>query len=242
MKMKQYLERIMKEYSEIGDSARYGGKHCGSDAEQKGAEYIYRELKKLGLDSVEMIPVETSRYQFNDAGLTAGDLTIYPYGCISPGTPEEGITAEIVSAGVGRRKDYEDIDVSGKIVLIETKEEFEGGSLLPAYQMMEAQIHGAAAVVLFHSEDLLNEDTINASVCSSILEIPVVSVSRRDAQALLQVIPVSANLKVDAEADYSGGRSYEVIGEIRGETEERILYTGHIDHFFRCLQDNFYIY
>ena len=78
MKMKQYLERIMKEYSEIGDSARYGGKHCGSDAEQKGAEYIYRELKKLGLDSVEMIPVETSRYQFNDAVLTAGDLTIYP--------------------------------------------------------------------------------------------------------------------------------------------------------------------
>ena len=238
MKMKQYLERIMKEYSEIGDSARYGGKHCGSDAEQKGAEYIYRELKKLGLDSVEMIPVETSRYQFNDAVLNAGDLTIYPYGCISPGTPEDGITAEIVNAGVGCRKDYEEIDVSGKIVLIETKEEFEGGALLPAYQIMEAQIRGAAAVVLFRSKDLLNEDTVNASVCTSIPEIPVVSVSRRDAEALIQALPVSANLKVDAEAYCSGGTSYEVIGEIRGETEERILYTGHLDHFFRCLQDN----
>lgn len=236
--MKEYLERIIKEYSEIGDSPRHGGKHCGSDAEKRGSEYIYNELKKLNIDSVEMIPINTSRYQFNDAVLTSGDVTVYPYGCISPGTSEEGITAELISAGLGTKADYEDIDVTGKIVLVETKEVFDGGYLLPAYQMFEAQLHGAAAMVLYHSEDLLNDDTINASVCSTILDIPVVTVCRNDADKLLAKVSETAVLKVDAELMLSGGTTYEVIGEIKGETDERIIYTGHLDHFFRCVQDN----
>ncbi len=64
-----YQVEFVREYSKIGDSQLYGGKHCGSDAEHAGAEAIAKELRKIGVPKVELIPCETSRYQFNDASL-----------------------------------------------------------------------------------------------------------------------------------------------------------------------------
>lgn len=254
MSRQDYLKKIVTEYSELGDSQRYGGKHCGSDAERQGSEYIAKELRDIGLDSVEILPIETSRYQFNDAELRLlneqGETVkvIYPYGCPSPGTGSEGITGKIIDAGLGTRQDYEAMSlttVEGRLVLIETREEFEGGYLLPAYQMLEAQARGAAGVILYNCSSVLNEDTINVSVSAGELRIPVVAISTRDAEAIKAAVKdsadegaVSAQLTVDADYDREGGTTYEVIGEIKGETEERILYTGHLDHFFRCMQDN----
>ena len=263
MNKQDYLKRIVTEYASLGDSQRYGGKHCGSDAERQGSEYIAKELRTIGLDSVEILPIETSKYQFNDAELKLLDeqgesiQVIYPYGCPSPGTNAGGIIAKIIDAGLGTRQDYETLceaeneatgstPVDGNLVLIETREEFEGGYLLPAYQMLEAQDRGAAGVILYNCTSTLNEDTINTSVSAGELHIPIVAISARDAQAIKDAIKdcaangsgLTAQLTVDAEYDRRGGTTYEVIGEIKGETEERILYTGHLDHFFRCMQDN----
>ncbi|MDO4869229.1 MAG: M28 family peptidase [Bacillota bacterium] len=256
MSKQDYLKRIVTEYASLGDSRRYGGKHCGSDAERQGSEYIAKELRAIGLDSVEILPIETSRYQFNDAELKLLDehtgetgQVIYPYGCPSPGTEAGGITAKIIDAGLGTRQDYETLDeavVEGSLVLIEKREEFEGGYLLPAYQMLEAQSRGAAGVILYDCSSALNEETVIASVSAGELHIPVVAINTRDAQVIKAALReragsgkvLSAHLTVDVDYDRTGGMTYEVIGEIKGETEERILYTGHLDHFFRCMQDN----
>ena len=258
MSNQDYLKRIVTEYANLGDSQRYGGKHCGSDAERQGSEYIAKELRAIGLDSVEVLPIETSRFQFSDAELKlrnaqgAADTVIYPYGCPSPGTAADGITAKIIDAGLGRAQDYEAMaaadgaDIEGNLVLVETREEFEGGYLLPAYQMLEAQARGAAGVILYNCSSTLNEDTINTSVSAGEMRIPVVAISAKDAKTIQAAIQASAGsdsfitaqLIVDAEYERTGGKTYEVIGEIKGETDERILYTGHLDHFFRCMQDN----
>ena len=51
----EYQVDFVREYSKIGDSVLYGGKHCGSDAEHKGAEFIAECLKEIGVPKVELI-------------------------------------------------------------------------------------------------------------------------------------------------------------------------------------------
>ena len=48
---RDFLERVVREYSAIGDSRLYGGKHCGSDAEHEGARYIYEKLQEMGVEA-----------------------------------------------------------------------------------------------------------------------------------------------------------------------------------------------
>ena len=68
------------------------------------------------------------------------------------------------------------------------------------------------------------------------------SVSCKDAMAIKEYSEKDSSnkvtLTVDAEYLPEGGTSYDVIGEIRGRTEERIVYSAHLDHFFRGIQDN----
>ena len=242
-KIKSFISDFTENYSQIGDSDVYGGKHCGSDAETEGARYIFNTLKDIGIEA-EMLPFRTTRFQFNDSSITYAGLTtpIKPYVCLSVGTSEEGVLGEVVDVGKGYRSFYEDNDITGKIALIETKEDFEDGTVAGMFQMFEAEKHGAAAIILFTREYIYDEETIRATYSSFKCGIPVVTVSCKDAMAIKEYSEKDSSnkvtLTVDAEYLPEGGTSYDVIGEIRGRTEERIVYSAHLDHFFRGIQDN----
>lgn len=236
--MKAYLKKLTAEYSEIGDSSVYAGKHCGSDAEHKGAEYIFEELRRIGIKA-EMLPFGTTKFQFNDASIILpGEKTIKPYVCLSIGTDSKGITGEIIDAGTGYKSFYEENSAKGKIVLIETKEDFEDGTTVGMFQMLEAQLQGAAAVVIYTNENIYDENTIRATYSSFKCSIPVVTVSYKDAKLLKKHEGSRATLIADTEFDLENGVSYEVVGEIPGKTDERIVYSAHYDHFFTGIQDN----
>lgn len=113
--MKQFLEELVISYSKIGDSSYYGGKHCGSDAEHAGAEYIYNTLTKLGIKA-EMLPFQCTRFQFNDSSISYAGQSgeIKPYACLSVPTVPEGITGTLVNVGNGYQEFYENNDVKGK--------------------------------------------------------------------------------------------------------------------------------
>lgn len=237
-----YQVEFIKAYSEIGDSEIYGGKHCGSDSEQRGSEYIAQKLREIGLRNVELIPCETSRYQFNDATLAVnGDKRIIkPYGYVSPGTDTAGITGQLVDAIKCRKQDLETIDIKDKIVLMAAMGTLEGANLSGQIEM--AIKYGAKAVVIYAVEDILNEDTIRVQPPNIICTVPVVGISGRDAAWLknkMTTASCSVALTVDAEFVPRGGITYNVIGEIPGAiSDERIVYTAHLDHYFKCLQDN----
>lgn len=237
-----YQENFVRDYSQIGDSALYGGKHCGSDAEHQGSRFIAKRLKEIGLKNVELIPCQTSRFQFNDATLTVAgeERIIKPYSYVAPGTPEEGIRAELADAGNATKRELEQADVEGKVVLIAAMGTLEGGNL--AGQMEEAIRHGAAALVICAVEDVLNEETIRVQPPNIISEIPIVGICGKAAAWLRQRLTQGAcevELKVDAEFLPNQGTTYNVVGEIPGKySEEKIIYTAHLDHYFRCLQDN----
>lgn len=239
----EYQVSFVKNYSQIGDSQLYGGKHCGSDAEHRGSEYIKAELEKLHLDHVEMIPCRTSRYQFNDAVLKikGQGTVIKPYGYVSPGTDENGITAQLIDVKKSVKEVYETCEVKGKIALLEAMGALESENL--AGQIEEAVIHGACAAVIYAAEDILNDETIRVQTPSLSNNIPIVGICKRDADylkaELKQKGDLAVNLTVDSEFVPDGGTTYNVVGEITGAlSEEAIVYSAHLDHFFSCLQDN----
>ena len=111
--MESYLEEFTVNYSGIGDSSLYGGKHCGSDAEHQGAQYIYDELKNIGIKA-EMLPFESARFQFNDASIIIeGEEAVKPYVCLSIGTDKDGVTGELIDAGKGYKAFYEENEERG---------------------------------------------------------------------------------------------------------------------------------
>lgn len=237
-----YQINIIKEYIEIGDNPLYGSKHSGSDAEHKGAEYIARKLEEIGVDSVEIIPVKADRCQFNDATITILDgenkIEIKPYGATTIGTGKEGITARVVDVGQGDLQNYDEKDVNGKIALIAGIIDIEESYSKLPLSIIEAEKRGAAAVIAYMEMDDLEDDTIVALPNNVKAGIPIVTVSVKDAN-LIRKYDRMINLHADIEFIPHGGEAYEVVGEIKGsESEERIVYSAHIDHFFRCIQDN----
>ena len=241
--IREYMERFMREYAELGDSKVYGGKHCGSDAEQQGARFIYEKLQELGLKA-ELLPFQTTRFQFNDADISYQGQSsgIKPYACLSVPTDEAGITGVLIDVENGQKEFYEEHDVTGKIVLIETKEDFEAGTIVGAFQMYEAEKNGAAAIILYTNEYIYDNETIRATYGITKCSIPVVTVCSKDAELLKAEMDKDPDfqitLTVDAEYMTDGGTSYEVVGEIEGRSDERIIYSAHLDHFFRSVQDN----
>lgn len=238
-----YGMKFAEEYRMIGDNELWGGKHAGSDAELAGSARIAAELRALGLSNVEEIPVKCTKYQFNDASVVVeGDesgTVIRPFGLTSPGTAAEGLTAELIDAGTSKKDFYEENDVNGKIVLVEAMGVLEGAS--PSAQIRQAELRGAAAVLQFATEDLLNDETIRVQAMNHIPKIPIAGISMKDAKHLRKCIRegnTKATLKLDAEYLVDQGVSHAVVGEIPGSTDERIFFSGHLDHYFRCMQDN----
>ena len=72
----------------------------------------------------------------------AKNTRVYSYATAS--TPTEGITAELVYAGKGTMWDYQELDVTGKIVLIDIDQRADWWI---TYPMLEAEHQGAAAVL-----------------------------------------------------------------------------------------------
>jgi len=240
----EYQMNFAKQYSMIGDHGLYGGKHAGSKAEQEGSSMIAEELIRLGLKNVEQIPISTCKFQFNNATISFptinGGRVIKPYSYTAPGTDFEGLAAEIVDVGLSQKDSYINLDVKGKIALIEAMGVLEGSFL--SAQIMQAELNGAIGVITYSTEDVLNEETIRTMPLNYLAKIPAVAVCLNDSKYIKQVIAENpenrANLQVDVELLPDDGTSYEVVGEIPGISDERIIFSAHLDHFFRCMQDD----
>lgn len=220
-----------------------GYRTAGSDYEHKAADYLAKEMKRIGLSDVEKLPVTVDKWQFDSSSLTiAGtDINLTPASYAQTGTAPQGITAEIVNVGTGFAEDYEGVDVNGKIVLAEIDQWNE--AWIDGY-LQEAALHGAAALVTYDgggyaqaSDEIRNIQ----DVCTSDY-MPTVSCSRKEGLALAKAIESGSNictLKVDNTVVPDGGTSYTVVGRIPGRShEQQLIYSGHYDKYFYGFQDD----
>ncbi|MBN2050334.1 MAG: M28 family peptidase [Spirochaetales bacterium] len=225
-------------------NSELGGRQSGSEAEHRTADLLVTMMEEVGLKNIrkEAFPVDT--WQFNGSTLTVLDpagesKVIKPYAYASGGTSPEGITAELLYVNEGTMFDYEDLDVSGKIVLIDID---MYNYWWIEYPTLEAELNGAAAIInnCVGGYAMLNDNSMNTQDFVGPISIPSVNISRNDTaylKGLLEKGTVTINLKVDNIVK-EGGTSYNIIGEIPGKTDEMIILGDHYDTHFWGFQDN----
>ncbi|HML36744.1 MAG TPA: M28 family peptidase, partial [Bacillota bacterium] len=219
-----------------------GTRTAGSDAEHAAADYLLSEMKKIGLADTEKVAVPVDKWQFNGASLTLeGDSKVMlPHSYATAATPKDGITAEIIYLGKGTTADYDGVDATGKIVLVDLDGRADWWI---TYPMLEAQLHGAAAIMNSNSGGFaqIDKDALNVQDICGPTGIPCVSISVNDAdyiKAHLEKGPVKATLKVDNVVS-EDGTSYNIVGKIKGKSsDQQILVGGHYDMYFKGFQDD----
>ncbi len=223
-------------------SSSIGSRTAGSDAEHAAADYLLAEMKKIGLTETEKIATDVDKWQFNGASLTFEDdsKVILPHSYATAATPKDGITAEVVYMGDGTMYDYADIDVKGKIVLIDLDQR---ANWWVTYPMLEAEFHGAAAIMSANTGGFaqISKDALNSQDICGPTGIPCVSISVNDSDYIktkLEKGAVKATLKVDNVVS-ENGTSYNVIGKIKGKSsDQQIIVGGHYDMYFKGFQDD----
>lgn len=223
-------------------NSEMGGRTAGSDAEHAAADYLVGVMKDLGLSDVEKAAAPCDRWQFNGASFTV-DGTEYPvYTYATAATSPEGITAELVYAGDGTMWDYEDLDVEGKIVLIDIDQR---SNWWITYPMLEADFQGAAAILAANVGGFaqIADDALNSQDICGPISIPTMSIGVADSLELQEKMksgPVTATLIVDNEVEVGTGTTYNIMGTLKGRSSDhQILVGGHYDvHFWGFQDDN----
>ncbi len=253
--VKAYYDKIDMKYAydltyelaynkdELVDYPELGWRSAGSDAEHRTADYLQKEMEKIGLQNVDKIGTKCDKFQFNDSKLTIADtdIDIRPASYQCNGTGTEGLQAEIVDVGTGLEADYEGKDVEGKIVLADVDQ--KDVSWIDGYIRM-AKEKGAVALVTYATNGYgqANKDTANVQdICCSDL-IPTCAISVNNADKIKKALKEGhnqADLMLDAVLEDDGGTTYNVVGMIPGKNhDQRIIVSGHYDKYWYGFQDD----
>lgn len=175
------VKKIDKEriYQHVYDlSVDIGIRVAGTDGEMAAVDYIANQYRSLGLE-VEIQPFQIQTYQNAEASVNIPNAEISPNAFrFSPNTPEDGVTGEIVFAGLGGASDFEHIDARGKIALIER------GTHAFVEKVQNAAKAGAAAVIMYNNAS----GTLSASLNSTGNFVPTVGITRDEGLAIKEML------------------------------------------------------
>ncbi|MEM3038851.1 MAG: M28 family peptidase [Thermoplasmata archaeon] len=234
------------EYGEFEMELGEAWRGAGSDPAHAYANYLKSEMESIGLQDVTMEEFPVHAYSYGGASVQILSPEMGPIWLAAghgglPGTPSDGITAEIEYVGLGTRFDYLDKNVEGKLVLIDVSEEEMYWLQYPLY---EAELHGAVGAVVHWIEYQQLEDAVVTHDSESRTTIPAVCVSHKNAEYLKNLImtssePVTVKIWCDAEID-TGGTGYNIYGYIPGSShpDEYILIADHYDKWWYGSDDD----
>jgi hypothetical protein len=244
-----YLERVAETVAGFGDTP-LGFRPGGSPANLEAVDWIAAEMRAVGMQAVAKLPVPIDRWVFGGASVAVDGGPAFDassWGGV-PGTPPGGIHAEVIDIGLGFAADYEGIDATGKIVLVN----WAFGDFWVNRHGHQATLEGALGVIFYtgttaagafynvRDDGLLGFDgTYNDDW------VPFVFVTRNAANQLRDLIaagPTSVTLTSDVTLTRAedGGVGYNVLGKITGtdRADEYIIFTGHHDAWFHGAADD----
>ena len=240
-------------YRMVEEICSFGWRWAGTPEAERAERYIYGKLKDAGLDEVELEEFTFTRWWPEKYGLTLlregaatwlpseVELNVFPV-WFSGATPPEGVTAELVYAGFGTQADFDEVDVDGKIALI------DGRMILNFYPTWEifgsdrlAAERGAVGLVAINGSPLDSAAYLFyiQGVEGWRERIPMLSISNDDGELLRSLCKrgkVTVRLVEDAREGEATSRT--VIGVLHGESEETILVGTHTDSTFTGAIDN----
>lgn len=244
-----YLRRVTESLTAFGDTPD-GWRPGGSPASLQAVDWIAKEMRSVGLRHVAKLPVPIDRWVFRGASVEVDGGPTSPassWGGV-PGTPAGGITAEVLDLGLGQASNYEDVDATGKIVLVD----WAFGDYWVNRHGHQATLEGALAVIFYTGTTaagaFYNQRDDGLMSFDGTYDddwVPFVFVTRNAANDLISriaagptTVTVTSNVELTRAED--GGVGYNVLGAIPGtdRSAEQIIFTGHHDAWFRGAADD----
>lgn len=252
----KYLEKVDTNYSyeltkkltTFKSNEKLGYRPSGSKAELAAGEMLVEEFKKIGLKNVTKDEIKVDSWEFEKADLTYVDKDNKSHELVLGGYQANFVTNgpetfEVVYAGKGTKQDLADLDVKGKLVLIDINQRDEWWINYPAYQ---ASLKGAKAVLAAQQGGYgeIDPEALNAQDICGPDDAPAFSISRKDADAIIALLKETGQqtLKVSFDAKsvvQKDAKSFNIVGEIPGKDKDSIiLLSSHYDAYFDGFQDD----
>ena len=235
---------VDKTISEKGDDPALGFRSAGSPAEKETAEYIEQTMKDIGLQNVTVDKTNLDGWTFKGANITFknadGEQQKIDLGGYQTDIHADNETVKVIYLDKGTAKDYEGIDATGKLVLIDINQNEEWWINNPAYQ---AHVKGAKAVLANTELPVEMDDRVGTQDFCGPAEAPALGISQQDTDALKEAIKASGNDEIEVvfNADSTvteNVQSQNVWGEIPGKTDEVIYMMAHMDGYFHSFYDD----
>ncbi|MFD1708421.1 M28 family peptidase [Siminovitchia sediminis] len=173
-------------------SVDIGIRVAGTEGEMAAVHYIADQYRSMGLD-VEIQPFEFQTYQSPtkvSLGVTNSELTFAPRAfSYSPATPSEGVSGEIVDAGLGSSSDFEQVDAEGKIALIER------GTYTFVEKVENAAAAGAIAVVMYNN----TSGPLASSLNPSGTFVPTVGLTREEGLSIKSLLNQGQSVETNVQ-------------------------------------------
>lgn len=249
-----YLEHVDIGYSydlalgleDIRSNDALGYRTAGSQAELDTGDMLKAQMEAIGLQNVTKDAFTLDTWTFEKAELTFTDSTGNPYTAQLGGYQAQFVTdgAEsftVIDGGQGTEADLCELDVAGKLVLIDINQRENWWINYPAY---EASLRGAAAVIAVQDGGYaeVSDDALNAQDICGPADAPAFSMSRTDANALRAAMDEKNEITVTLDAVSRvgfDGTSYNIVGMIPGaDPDAMILMSAHYDSYFAGFQDD----
>lgn len=219
----------------------FGSRFAGTESEKKAVEFMASRLKAYGLANVVAEPFKYTGWFRGSAEMQMLQPLQCDLPCISlalsPSTPKEGLEAEVINIGAGKKQEYEKVKdlLPGKIAMCST-EPFDGegnwGHRRTRYGL--AVLHGAVGFIFMqHLPGQLPQTGSLRPGYRMIGEIPGVGVSLETGSLILRQlkrgrVEVRMNVQNEIKPNWT---AYNVVGEIPGVNypDELILVGAHFD-------------
>lgn len=241
-----YATFIAKRLANFGSNETLGFRTAGSSSEIEAGNFLYDEFLNIGLQNVRRESISVDAWEFKHADLYYLDESYSPQKLIlnsfASNCIHENKQFELVYIGKGTKKDYENIDVTDKLVLIDLDQYIGCQIGVSAYQARQRGAYGIIVSCVDESQ-MLSKDALTYENFTAPADIPAFSISISDATILKRlmkkspvgIIHVILNCYTKVTPDST---SYNIIGEIPGKNpDDLILVMSHYDGLFHNFHD-----
>lgn len=253
---KEFLSKVDVDYaydisvklSEIKDNEALGYRTAGSKAELLTGDMLKNEMETIGLKNVVKDEITLDTWTFEKAELSYtesnGNNKTIQLGGYQTNIDTKGPKSyQVVYGGKGTPSDLENLDVEGKLVLVDINQRDEWWINYPSY---EAKLHKAAGILAAQDGGYaeISSDALNTQDICGPADAPALSISRQDADALIELIEAKETKEISVTLDAKStvglkGKTYNIVGTIPGKnTEEMVLLSAHYDSYFEGFQDD----
>lgn len=229
-----------------------GYRTAGSLAERKTGDMLVEEMKKAGLVDVHKDKITVDAWEFKRAVMRyqtkTGEKKEIQLGAYQTSFKTDGFEPfDLVYLKKGTAKNYENIDVKGKLVLIEINQRDEWWINYPVYQ---AHLKGAKALIAVQSRGYaqIDDTALNAQDIAGPASAPAFSMSRADFLEIWELMKANKKennaphllVELDAETKVEKDEyTYNIVGKIPGKcSDSMILLSAHYDSYFEGFQDD----